>query len=128
MPSLFATRSRSFPIVICRQLLRAVVIQRHRHPSPSPSVEVAVSHRSDRCQSTAYTVSSHSLNAVVSCWQPPSFQFIICLSRRHHFLSAVDIIAVYCLPLPRLLLLALLLVSCRASSPPPLPASTLPSV
>ena len=73
-------------------------------------------------------LSSLSLVTVVSRWWPPSFQFIVRRCRRRHcFLSAVEIIAIYCPPLPRLLSPAPLLVSCRASSPPPSPASTLTS-
>jgi hypothetical protein len=113
-----ATRSCSFPIVIRHQHSCAVVVQRHCHPSPSPSAEVAVSRRSHRCQSAVSAVSHRWL---------PSFQFIVCRCRRHCFLSAVDIIAIYCPPSPRLLSPAPLLVSCRASSPPPSPASILTS-
>ena len=64
-----------------------------------------------------------SLIAVVSRWWPPTFQFILHHRRRRHhhrrFLLAVDIIAIYCPLAPCLLSLALLLVSCRASSQPP---------
>ena len=73
-------------------------------------------------------LSSLSLVTVVSRWWPPSFQFIVrCRSRRHRFLSAVDITAIYCPPSPHLLSLAPSLISCRASSPPRSPASTLTS-
>ena len=69
-----------------------------------------------------------SLVAVSSPWRPPSFQFILRhRRRRHHFLSVLDIIAIYCPPLPCLLSPAPSLVSCRALSLPPLPASTLTS-
>ena len=70
-----------------------------------------------------------SLVAIVSRWWPPSFQFIVrcCCHRCHRFLLAVDITTIYCLPSPHLLLPVPLLVSCKASSPPPSPASTLTS-
>jgi hypothetical protein len=65
----------------------------------------------------------------VSRRRPPSFQFIARRRRRRRrrFLSAVDIIAIYCLPSPCLLSPVPSLVFCRASSPPPSPATTLTS-
>ena len=114
----------------------------HRHPPPAlacrcrstPSSSVAIAVRGSCCKPPQSLspirclrrLSSLSLVAVVSRWRPPSFQFI---ARRHrrHFLLAVDIIAIYCLPSPRLLSPAPSLVSCRALSLPPSPASTLTS-
>ena len=61
MSSLFVTRSRSFPIVVRRQLWRAVVDQRHHHPLPSPSAEVAISRCSHRRQSAVSAVSRRCL-------------------------------------------------------------------
>jgi len=117
----------------------------HRHPPPAlacrrcsmPSSSVAIAVRGSRRKKPQSSspirclrrLSSMSLVAVVSCRRQPSFQFIIRHRhrRRRRFLSAVDIIAINCLPLPHLLSPAMSLVSCRASSPPPSPASTLTS-
>ena len=59
---------------------------------------------------------SLSLIAVVSCQRSKSFQFIVHRRRcrRCCFLSAVDIITIYCPLSPRLLLPAPSLISCRA--------------
>ena len=104
----------------------------HSHSTPSSSIAIAV-HGSCRKPPKSLLpirclrrLSLLSLVAVVSHWRPPSFQLIVHRCRRR-FLLAVDIIAIYCPPLPHLLLLALSLVSCRASSPPLSPASTLTS-
>ena len=106
----------------------------HHHSTPSSSVAIAVSgsHRKPpqsllpiRCLRRLLLL---SLFTVVSHWRPPSFQYIVCHRRhRRRFLLAVDIIAIYCPPSPRLLSPVLSLVSFRASSPPPSPASTLTS-
>ena len=117
----------------------------HRHPPPAlacrccsmPSSSVAIAVRGSRRKPPQSSspirclrrLSLMSLVAVVSCRRQPSFQFIIRHRhrRRRRFLSAVDIIAINCPPLPHLLSPAMSLVSCRASSPPPSPASTLTS-
>jgi hypothetical protein len=104
--------------------------------TPSSSVAIAVcggSRKPPQSSSPIRCLSRLSLLfliAVVSRQRPPSFQFILHRRRRcrrRRFLSAVDIITIYCLPLPRLLSPAPSLVSCRASSPTPSPASTLTS-
>jgi hypothetical protein len=98
-----------------------IAVRASHHKPPQSSLPI----RCLRC------LSSLSLVAIVSCRRLPSFQFITrhrrCRRCHRHFLSAVDIIPIYCLPLPCLLLPALSLVSCRALSPPPSPASTLTS-
>ena len=104
--------------------------------TPSSSVAIAVHGSSRKPPQSSSPIrclsrlSLLSLIAVVSRRWPPSFQFILhrrrC-RRRRRFLSVVDIIAIYCPPLPRLLSPAPSLVSCRASSPTPSPASTLTS-
>ena len=129
----------------CHLFCHPVSFLPHRRPPPAlacprcsmPSSSVAIAVRRSRRklpQSSSpirclRRLSLLSLVAVVSCWRQPSFQFIIRhrRRRRRHFLSAVDIIANNCPPLPHLLSPAMLLVSCRASSPPPSPASTLKS-
>ena len=108
-----------------------------RHSTPSSSVAIAVRGSCLKPPQSSLPIcclrrlSSLSLVAIVSRWRPPSFQFIARRRRRRRrrrrFLSAVDIITIYCPPSPRLLLSAPSLVSCRASSPPPSPASTLTS-
>ena len=112
-PLALACRRRSTPSSSV-----AIAVRGSRLKPPQSSLPICCLHR----------LSSLSLVAVVSRWRPPSFQFIARRrSRRRRFLSAVDIINIYCPPSPRLLLLAPSLVSCRASSPPPSPASTLTS-
>ena len=49
MPSLFATGSRPLPVVVRRELSRAIVVQHHRHPPPTPSVAVSGRCHSHRC-------------------------------------------------------------------------------
>ena len=112
-PPALACRRRSTPL----SSVTIVVRGSHRKP-PQSSLPIRCLRR----------LSSLSLVATVSRQRLPSFQFIIRRRRcRHHFLSAVDIIPIYCLPLPCLLSPAPSLVSCRALSPPPSPASTLTS-
>jgi hypothetical protein len=106
-----------------------------RHSTPSSSVAIAVRGSCLKPPQSSLPIcclrrlSLLSLVTIVSRWRPPSFQFIARRRRRRRrrFLSAVDIITIYCPPSPRLLLSAPSLVSCRASSPPPSPASTLTS-
>ena len=113
--------------------LRPALVCCH-HSTPSPSVAIAV--RGSRIkppQSSSSPIRclcrllSLSLDAVISRRRPPSFQFIARRRRHRRYLSEIDIIAIYSLPSPRLLLPAPSLVSCRASSPTPSPASTLTS-
>ena len=126
-------RPLSFQLIACRRRCRhrrflsavdITTVRGSRRKPPQSSSPI----RCLRC------LSSLSFVAVVSRQRPPSFQFIACrrcrclCRRRRRFLSAVDIIAIYCPPSPSLLSLgAPSLVSCRASSPPPSPASTLTS-
>jgi hypothetical protein len=121
----------------CRPL-PALVCRRCSTPLSSVAITIRGSRRElsqsslpNRC---LRRLSPLSLVAVSSPWRPPSFQFILLhcrrrhCRRRHRFLSVLVIIAIiYCPPLPRLLSLAPSLVSCRALSLPPLPASTLTS-
>ena len=125
----------------CRLCRHLVSLLPHRCPPPAlachrrltPSSSVAIAVRGSRRKPLQSSLPIHclprlsllSLVAVVSRRRPPSFQFIVRRHRRcrRRFLSAVDIIAIYCPPLPCLLSL----VSCRASSPPPSSASTLTS-
>ncbi len=115
---------RPLPALVCRRCSTslssvAITIRGSRR-------ELSQSSLPNRC---LRRLSPLSLVAASSPWRPPSFQFILrhC-RRRHRFLSVLDIIAIiYCPPLPRLLSLAPSLVSCRALSLPPLPASTLTS-
>jgi hypothetical protein len=61
MPSLFATQSCSFPIIVRRQLLPVIVDQCHCHPLPSSSAEVAISRHSHHRQSAVSAFSCCSL-------------------------------------------------------------------
>ena len=125
IPSLFATRYCSFPIVVRRQLSRAslfntIVICGHHRPRKSPAAVIISNPLSP---SSLVAVSRHrSLSSAATV-----LPIIVRCRRSCRFLSAVDIITIYCPPSPHLLSPAPLLVSCRASSPPPSPASTLTS-
>ena len=122
-PISFLPHRRPPPALACRRCSTpsssvAIVVRGSRRKPPQSSSPI----RCLRC------LSSLSLVPVVSRRRPPSFQFIArCCRHRRRFLSAVDIIAIYCPPSPHLLSPAQLLVSRRASSPPPSPASTLTS-
>ena len=67
MPSLFAIQSHSLPLVVCRQLSCAIVVQHHCHLPPLPSVAVAISHRTHCCQPAVSAVSCRCLSPPVHC-------------------------------------------------------------
>ena len=114
-----------------RRLPPALACSRRSTPLSSLAIAVRGSRRKPTQSSLPFRclrrLLSLSLIAVVSCQQPQSFQFIVRRRRRRCFLSAVDIITIYCPPSPCLLLPAPSLISCRASSLPPSPAITLTS-
>jgi len=82
MSSLFATWSPPLPIIICRQLLCAVIV--HRHCPTPPSLSNAV----------ATTVIVDNLLSLLS---------LIDVSCSHCLLLAVAVLAISCLPPPLLL-------------------------
>ena len=121
-PVSFLPHRHSPPALTCR-----------RRSTPSSSIAIAIRgsrHKPQQSLSPIHCLRrllSLSLVAVSSRRWPQSFQFILRRHRRCRFLSVVDIIAIYCPPLPHLLLPEPSLVSCRALSPPSSPASTLTS-
>ena len=120
---LFIPHCRPPPALMCR---------RRSTPSSSLAITVCGSRRKPLQSSSPIHclcrgLSLLSLVDVVSRRRPPSFQFIVRRRRRRRrrrFLSVVDIINIYCPPSPHLLSPAPSLVSCRATSPPPSPATS----
>ena len=94
-PGLLPCTSSSAASSRVPSLSTTIVLRRHRCPTQLPPQSLLTI-----CY--LFCLSSMSLVPIVSCWQLPSLQFLVC--RHRHFLLAADILTIYPPPLPCLLL------------------------
>ena len=94
-PGLLPCTSSSAASSRVPSLSTTIVLRRHRCPTQLPPQSLLTI-----CY--LFCLSSMSLVPIVSCWQLPSLQFLVC--RHRHFLLAADILTIYCLLMMHLLL------------------------